>query len=534
MNTTRNIFDDEESFSSLSSLSASMLPSSTSSMDEEDPLQKLIEEAEIGSGLSISAYVTYYTHENRDFYEAYKKNQWHVALKDSDGDFYLLGTPNSSPTATSVYKPGWYDMGDAKQVMFYALQSEIDGLRRRGSIKGEIEHAVVSKEWHKVFQKVVLFRATEACGYKLEDPTILPSSPARRKSSAALRGRRGIEASRTNDSPGYFQTKILSYLLFSLGIQAPASFVMSQQGTLQILAAGAIVEVDANGFTRVLSSAVGRSMKGRQEIHAEERLLDELWKNYESTMQKRMHGRRLGLYVLMTHARGNEQTGSMCGSCICSLSKFIKKWSALDIELLQVKYPTRRSHQNPEVAVSSTTALNDIIKNPEDNLFNMEYRNCTMNDFQIEGKDLAYVGQDVKTIVQGILNGNILDNSNHWIHCHYPNERCPHNFESRQVHQDEAVATMHHNNDQIHSDRNEIHPPMLEAPRLSHERNVVENDSSSDHFCGITKNNSTGKSSEKKNMKKINNNDRFPSRKARTTTTPWSRERGERFNLPAV
>ena len=128
-------------------------------------MQKLVEEAEIGNRLSISAHVMCNTHENRDFCKACKQKQWHVALKDSDGDFCLFGTLNSSPPATSVCKPGWDDKGHAKPTVFCALQSEIDCLRRRGSIEGEIENAVVTKEWHKVFQEVVLMiRAVEASG----------------------------------------------------------------------------------------------------------------------------------------------------------------------------------------------------------------------------------------------------------------------------------------------------------------------------------------------------------------------------------
>jgi hypothetical protein len=219
-----------------------------------------------------------------------------------------------------------------------------------------------------------------------------------------------------------------SYLLYDLAVQVRSGDINTQQNTWHIWAYGAIVEMDKYGFTRILASVTGQSMKGGGIIHAEEIVLSGLRKKLELAKEKRTDASKLGLMMLIVHAHG-EQGGSMRSSCVSALAKFVAA-SGLDSTMLQVKFPTRLSRRlHDQKWVSPFTAFRDVVLNKLQVLDEIELKDCAMNDhgtrIDVNTKE---VGQKVSIIVKEILEYQ----EDHRTHCGYSSSS--YNFETdRQI-----------------------------------------------------------------------------------------------------
>jgi hypothetical protein len=384
-------------------------------LPDDDPFAKVLKKSICNNDGSLKAYIIY-PYECTSFQLAVRKKIWNLALRDDEGDFYLMGTYSLGDVRSAKYEHAWRDKGDNNKT-FYAGEDPIQSLSK-GFIKGHFENEVIESRWQKIHRDNVVLKK---CGkhYKLpidfdlflQQPTaVTPLQQGNRKDQAI-----------TTDP-------LLSYLLYDLAVEVRSGDINTQQNTLHIWASGAIVETDRDGFTRILVSATGHSMKGGGIIHAEEIVLSGLHKKLELAKEKRTDASKLGLMMVIVHARG-EQGGSMCSSCVCALAKFVAA-SGLDPTMLHVKFPTRLSRRlHDQKWVSPFTAFRDVVLNKLQVLEEIEFKDCAMNDHGTRiDANTKQVGQKVSIIVKEILENQ----KDHWTHCGYSSS--PHNFETdRQI-----------------------------------------------------------------------------------------------------
>jgi hypothetical protein len=241
----------------------------------DDAFAKVIKKSICSDDGSLKACIIY-PYECTTFLLAFRKKIWSLALRDDEGDFYVMGTYSTGDAWRSAkYTHAWRDKGDNDRI-FYAGEDPIQSMSE-SFIKGSFEHEVLDSRWQKIHSEDVVLKK---CGKHYKLPTDLVLFPQQATAVTPLQqGNRKDEAITTDP--------LLSYLLCDLAVTARSGDINARQNTLHIWAAGAIVETGKDGFTRILVSATGHSMKGGGVIHAEEIVLSGLHKKFELAKEKR-------------------------------------------------------------------------------------------------------------------------------------------------------------------------------------------------------------------------------------------------------